>query len=45
MHERGGQHVNGSHIPSQVEQVVPRSAVWQGIWTAGFRALWPLAGA
>jgi hypothetical protein len=38
-------YVTGSHIPPQVEQVVPRSAVSQGIWTVGFRALWPLAGA
>jgi len=29
----------------QVEQVVPRAAVSQGIWTVGDRALWPLAGA
>jgi hypothetical protein len=45
MHVRGGRYVTGSHIPSQVEQVVPRSAVSQGIWTVGFSALWPLAGA
>ena len=31
-------------IPAQVEQVVLRSAVSRGIWTVGFRALWPLAG-
>jgi hypothetical protein len=45
MHVRGGRHVTGSHISPQVEQVVPSSAVSQGIWTAGFRALRPLAGA
>jgi hypothetical protein len=36
-------YVTGFHIP-QVEQVVPRSAVSQGIRTVGFRALWPVAG-
>jgi len=40
-----GRYVTGSHIPPQVEQVVLRSAVSQGIWTVGFRALWPVAGA
>ncbi len=41
----GGRYVTGSHIHTQVEQVVPGSAVSQGIWTAGLRALWPVAGA
>jgi hypothetical protein len=45
MHAKGGRYVTGFHIPPQVEQGVPSSAVSQGIWTAGFRALWPLAGA
>ena len=40
-----GRYVTGSHIPPQVEQVVPRSAVSQGIRIVGLRALWPLAGA
>jgi len=40
-----GRYVTGFHIPPQVEQVVPSSAVSQGIWSVGFRALWPLAGA
>ena len=42
---RGGRYATGSQIHPRVEQVVPRSAVSQGIWTAGFRALWLLAGA
>ena len=42
---RGRRYATGSEIHPQVEQVVPRSAVSQGIWTVGFRALWPLAGA
>ena len=40
-----GRYVTGSHIPPQVEQVVLRSAVSQGIRIVGFCALWPLAGA
>jgi hypothetical protein len=44
MHVRGGRYVTGSHIPPQVEQVVLRSAVSEGIWAIGFRALWLLAG-
>jgi hypothetical protein len=43
--EERGRYVTGSHIPSQVEQGVLRSAVSQGIWTIGFSALWLLAGA
>src|SRR5580704_1586708 len=42
---RGKRYATGSQIHPQVEQVVPRSAVPQGIWTVGFRALWLLAGA
>jgi hypothetical protein len=42
---RGRRYATGSQIHPQVEQVVPRSAVPQGIWTVGFRALWLLAGA
>ena len=45
MHVRGQRYVNGFYIPPQVEQVVLRSAVSQGIWIIGFRALWPLASA
>ena len=45
MHVRGRRYVIGSDIPPQLEKVVRRSAVSPGIWTAGFRALWPLAGA
>jgi len=40
-----GRYVTGFHIPPQVEQVVPSSAVSQGIRTVGFRALRPVAGA
>jgi hypothetical protein len=43
--EERWRYVTGSHISPQVEQVVLRSAVSQGIWTVGFRALWPVAGA
>ena len=39
-----GRYVTGSHIPPQVEQVVSRAAVSQGIRIVGFRTLWPLAG-
>ncbi len=42
---RGRRYATGSQIHPQVEQVVPGSAVSQGIWTAGFRALRLLAGA
>jgi hypothetical protein len=45
MQVRGGCYATGSHIPPQVEQVVPRVAVSLGIRTVGFHALWPLAGA
>jgi len=45
MQERGERYVTGFHIAPQVEQVVPSSAISQGIWTIGFRALRPLAGA
>jgi hypothetical protein len=43
--EERGRYVTGSHIPPQVEQLVSSSAVSEGIWTVGFGALWPLAGA
>src|SRR6266478_830825 len=36
---RGRRYATGPQIHPQVEQVVPRSAVSQGIWTVGFRAL------
>src|SRR6266478_2876604 len=39
---RGRRYATGPQIHPQVEQVVPRSAVSQGIWTVGFRALWLL---
>jgi hypothetical protein len=42
---RGRRYATGSQIHPQVGQVVPRSAVSQGIRTVGFRALWPVAGA
>lgn len=45
MHAREGRYVNDSHIPPQVDQVVRRSTVSEGIWIVGFRSLWPLVGA
>ena len=45
MQVSGDDYATGSQIYPQVEQVVPRSSVSQGIWAVGFRALWLLAGA